>query len=98
MLYAAHYSRGPTHGHDGETYHFSAKGWGRHYIAGYTWSPDPETQTGKLVKLTELMSDYCHDAEPETLDALSLHATAFRKELDNSERSIEVVETSDIDS
>jgi hypothetical protein len=43
---------------DGETYHFACGANNVGWMAGKTWSPDPDTAPGRLVALCHLLYDY----------------------------------------
>ena len=43
---------------DGVTYHFSGFSRGQGRLAGHTWSPDPNTDAGRLVALAEALRAY----------------------------------------
>ena len=43
---------------DGVTYCFSAAVPGKAQLNGSVWSPEPDSKTGRLVALTEALSDY----------------------------------------
>lgn len=57
MLLGTRYADDDILGMDGVTYHFSMD-LGRETMAGKTWSPDPESKPGKLVKISDLMVDF----------------------------------------
>jgi hypothetical protein len=64
------YATEPTLGLDGVTYHFSSFLRGTGVRAGQTWSPDPASACGQLVKLGEDLARYVRgDASEEDLIA-----------------------------
>lgn len=60
MLLQTKYSPEPSSGVDGQTYHFSAPMHGMVLnYAGKVWSPEPNTKTGLLVDISDLLVEYC---------------------------------------
>jgi hypothetical protein len=64
LLRVRHPERGTGH-LDGVTYHFACHGPGFNWMAGKTWSPEPQTAPGKLVALGHLLYQYVERDEPE---------------------------------
>ncbi len=73
MLLASRYSRSSSMGRDGVTYHFSGRNYFfeeesddlkvlMRFNGAYSaqvWSPEPNTKTGLLVEISDLLVDYC---------------------------------------
>jgi len=51
-------------GLDGIAYHFMDG----HFRTGWAWSPEPKSQTGYLVKLTELLGQFSESAETKKIE------------------------------
>ena len=62
MLQQIKYKR--LDGLDGTTYHFSTSD----LLAGYAWSPNPNSQTGHLVKLTELLGQLAESKDQKAIE------------------------------
>lgn len=58
MLLSVAHPAQPADGVDGVTYHFSAWVSERGTLSGHVWSPEPDTNTGRLVALTETLAEY----------------------------------------
>ena len=58
MLRATRYEEDDSLRFDGVAYHFSGFARGQGRLAGSTWSPDPNTDTGRLVELAEALLAY----------------------------------------
>ncbi|MGH1542607.1 MAG: hypothetical protein ACRBHB_19450 [Arenicella sp.] len=89
MLLGTRYSREPMVGADGEMYHFSGvvkNGIG--IYAGQIWSPPSDSKTGKLVKMSSLMSEYCLKGKPETEKNLVNRVDKLNTELRTSDKSM----------
>jgi hypothetical protein len=68
MLLNVRHPAEPEDGLDGTTYDFSAWISGRGELSGHTWSPEPESKTGRLTKLADTLSDYARGkADLDTL-------------------------------
>jgi hypothetical protein len=66
MLLGTRYDENPVIGLDGTTYHF--EGWD---MEGQIWSPDGDTNPGRLVNIAEAMSAICDAGSGASSKALS---------------------------
>ncbi len=58
MLREARYRASASGGVDGVSYHFQCFSMTQGFLCGRTWSPDPETTTGRFVALTETLREF----------------------------------------
>ena len=65
MLLDVRHPKEPILGNDGVIYHFSARLEWRGEISGHTWSPDPDSRTGRLTSLADALGDYARKDRPE---------------------------------
>jgi len=71
MLSKSKYPQIPRRmGFDGASYHFSSDIEGRGRIAGWTWSPDKDTDTGRLAEIGKLLADYAKGEPDKRKDIL----------------------------
>ncbi|WP_444942389.1 hypothetical protein [Microbulbifer sp. ZKSA004] len=97
MLYETRYPRDFSMGADGQTYHFSAKMFGNLNYAGKVWSPSPESKTGKLVRISDLMVDYCLEGKRRIRKELEKKVSTFKVELENINKSIQPSANASVD-
>ncbi len=69
-----------TLGVDGEFYYFAMNDGGRH-LGGRTWSPDANTQPGKLVSLALRMRNVCEGKRNASVSQIASDASALVREL-----------------
>jgi hypothetical protein len=58
MLLGVTHPKEPVLGADGVTYHFSRWVHLRGELSGHIWSPEPESKTGRLAKLADVLADF----------------------------------------
>ena len=63
-------------GVDGTTFHFAGFCRGVGQLTGRTWSPDPDTPTGRLVALAEAVKAYSLAPSTDSTEALRKRARA----------------------
>jgi hypothetical protein len=69
MLFRVRKPAAPTVGLNGVTYVYSMEADGT-TLAGQTWSPDPKTPPGMLMRMTYTMREYCLARRPDHLREL----------------------------
>lgn len=82
MLQKTHYAKDHPNGTDGATYHFSM--FSLNYfleLAGTTWSPPEDSNTGRLVAITDSMRDLCLSGEKKLLSQLDQQVNALSTRL-----------------
>lgn len=72
MIMNTKYPQNAMTGLDGISYHFTDS----NLRSGRTWSPEPESQTGYLVKLTELLGQFTESQEPKKIEIKLLNTAA----------------------
>jgi hypothetical protein len=70
MLLGTRYPKKYMVGFDGTNYHFSMFIWGRGDLSGKTWSPDKDTNPGRLAEIGELLADYAKAETEKRKDIL----------------------------
>lgn len=89
MLLQTKYTKDLIMGLDGEAYHFSGRVNGFGNYAGKVWSPRPESKTGKLVEISNLMSNFCLKGNRKIKKELIKKVTLLSKELQSTNKSMQ---------